>query len=290
MIAPEQLRFFLIIGILMTGFLLYQAWQVDYAVKKPAAISVAGTSLPEDGIPSRPSVESSDEVPVIPDTAVLPYSQAVPNSESKRIRVLTDVYDLWFDPVGGGLVQAELLDYPIATDQPDNPVRLLNEYGKDVFIMQSGLLSQKSSNNTVSPNHKQLFSVERNEYVLGHGDNSLEVPFVWHSEDGLVVTKNLSFYPRQLPYRSYNAHRQWVGTTLEWSFLWSVPSFRAKRFRRAFHWLYLYRWRVIYSREAIQENRFWRSPQAKPGARSQGRVGSNDSALFRCCLDSAVGC
>ena len=192
MIAPEQLRFFLIIGILMTGFLLYQAWQVDYAVKRPAALDVAGTVLPDDGLPSRPSAESSDEVPVIPDTAVVPYSQAVvPNS--KRIRVLTDVYDLWFDPVGGGLVQAELLDYSIATDQPDTPIRLLNEYGKDMFILQSGLLSQKSSNNTIAPNHKQLFTVERGEYVLGPGDDSLEVPFVWQSEDGVVVTKTYRF-------------------------------------------------------------------------------------------------
>ncbi len=189
--TSDQLRFFLIIGLLMTGFLLYQAWQADYAPKQPAALGVAPatTPIPTDGV-HRPTVGLSDEVPVIPHTAAPSSvsSQAAANGE--RIRIVTDVYDLWVDPVGAGLVQAELLAYPIAADQPDDPVRLLNEYGSDVFIMQSGLLS---SNNTDAPSHKYPFTTSQKEYVLELGDSSLAVPFVWRSDDGLVVTKTYHF-------------------------------------------------------------------------------------------------
>ena len=190
--ATDQLRFFLIIGLALTGFLIYQAWQSDYAPKLPVAASApTSDAFPTVPTTNRTDADAVDDLPPDITSGAAPTQINYPPPDiADRIRVITDVYDIWIDPVGAGLVQAELLAYPIASDQPDTPIRLLKEYGTDVFLMQSGLLP---ANAAAAPNHKTPFTTAQSEYVLLEGVDFMDVPFTWYSEDGIMVTKTYRF-------------------------------------------------------------------------------------------------
>jgi len=57
-----------------------------------------------------------------------------------------------------------------------------------VHILQGGLLS-----NQAAPTHEAVFRSERDNYEMGRGEQYLEVPFQWQSEDGIRVIKTYIF-------------------------------------------------------------------------------------------------
>jgi YidC/Oxa1 family membrane protein insertase len=129
------------------------------------------------------------------------------------IKVRTDVLEVLIDPVGGTVVSAALLDYPVKQKQPDNKVLLLEPTGDRMFIAQSGLLSQGEA-----PNHTSTYRSARSEYQLAAGaDDPLEVPLEWESESGVRVTKTLTFragrYDIDVGYRVLNGSSStWAGS------------------------------------------------------------------------------
>jgi hypothetical protein len=185
-------RPFLFFAVLLSGFFLWQAWQQDYAAKPaasvaaqsaataPAAAGAAATSSPD--VPSASSAaQSAGAVPATaPDAAAAPA-----NTPSQRVAVNTDVLHAQIDTRGGSLVEAELLAYPIDPSDRSKPVRLLDDADEHYFVVQSGLVSSASA----APDHKALFSAEKNAYELAPGADSIEVPLTWHDASGVSVRK-----------------------------------------------------------------------------------------------------
>ena len=142
-------------------------------------------------------------------------TQPAPERERAFIRIYTDVLEVLLDPVGGTIVGASLLEYPIEQKQPGVPVRLLEPAGDGMFIAQSGLLSQAAA-----PNHTTPYLSDRGEYTLTAEASELEVPLVWASPDGLRVTKTLVFRPGRydidVKYRVQNGSgSSWSGSRYE---------------------------------------------------------------------------
>jgi YidC/Oxa1 family membrane protein insertase len=111
-------------------------------------------------------------------------------SENPVISVKTDVLDVEIDLVGGTVVSARLLDYPVRQKEPENIVNLLAGQGDNLFIAQSGLLSHQEA-----PNHTSLYNSAQNEFELPRGSGELRVPLTWKSDSGVEVTKTYVFRP-----------------------------------------------------------------------------------------------
>jgi YidC/Oxa1 family membrane protein insertase len=217
-----NLRPFFIMGLLVLGYMMWVEWQKDYssapAARAPSATqSASGTLAPDAALPTAGAVReaATDDLPT--PTAQLGREQ--PASEPREnppdralIKVRTDVLEVEIDPVGGTVVSAFLLHYPIELKQPEITVRLLEPSGDHMFIAQSGLLS-----NDEAPNHTSLYQSPRTEYALAPGQQSVEVPLTWESEDGLRVTKTLVFhsgrYDIDVGYRvENNTGSTWAGS------------------------------------------------------------------------------
>src|SRR5215469_4821505 len=105
----DNRRIFLLAALLFVGFMLYQAWMLDYGPKPtpeaaapPAATSVApGIANAAPGAVSGAGAATASAVPA-PAKLV----------QGKAIHVRTDVLDLVIDTAGGTLRSAELLKYP----------------------------------------------------------------------------------------------------------------------------------------------------------------------------------
>jgi YidC/Oxa1 family membrane protein insertase len=176
-------RFFAYTLLALVLLLLYQAWQEDYGVQTAVA-PPAGESAPIDDVPSAeiPAATRSQA-----EVAAVPVDE--PSSGQNRITVTTDVLALEIDLRGGTLSRADLLDYPVAIDQPEQPVRLLSDEAGHFHVAQSGLLAGKGE----APDHYALYTAEQREYALAPGEQNLEVVLRWQNGAGITTHKIYRF-------------------------------------------------------------------------------------------------
>lgn len=134
---------------------------------------------------------SAEDVPTVPRANVAAGADVpavvMEAQKAQRIHVKTDVLDIELDVTGGDLRHAELLQYPVSLDTPDEKIVLMKDERPGVFYAQSGLLSQQSA-----PTHKAVYQSAQTEYTMAAGQNELRVPMVWREGD-LEVTKTYVF-------------------------------------------------------------------------------------------------
>jgi YidC/Oxa1 family membrane protein insertase len=193
-----NLRPVLLMGMVFLAYLLWVEWQKDYGSPPMAPATTTSADVGAPGVPSDPTSQA-DDLPVpgqlIESGGADAHQAGVPTADTAEkarqaqvIRVTTDVLAAEIDLVGGTVVSAKLLNYPVELKQPEVKVSLLNRQGNELFIAQSGLLSRQSA-----PNHTSLYGSEKTDYTLADGADEVVVPLTWRSEDGVNVTKTLVF-------------------------------------------------------------------------------------------------
>jgi YidC/Oxa1 family membrane protein insertase len=193
-----NLRPVLLISLLFLGYLLWVEWQKDYGPQPQTmpgtaseTVSNAPTAIPDGGdLPDMSSAAPGD-LPAASASAVPGSTGDSPvpaGSGQTPIRVQTDVLELEIDPLGGSVVRAQLLDYPVDLDQPDIKVTLLNPGPGRYHVAQSGLLSAQDA-----PNHTTPYQTEADSYLMTDGQDRLEVPLSWRGENGVTVRKTFVF-------------------------------------------------------------------------------------------------
>lgn len=199
----ESQRSFLIIGLALVSFLLWQQWQVEYGPKpvEPAqSVSTADplSALPTNAVPSAngASVTSQSSVPTDiaqQSTQDVPLSQstaapAVEVQSERFISVETDTLSLKIDLVGGDIVVADLVKFPI-TQGSDDSYSLLRAESATLYVAQSGLVGNNGPDG--NPEGRPLYSTNTQRFELM--GETLSVPLYWTNEEGLKVTKTFNF-------------------------------------------------------------------------------------------------
>ncbi|MFT5313192.1 MAG: YidC/Oxa1 family membrane protein insertase [Paraglaciecola sp.] len=174
----ESQRSFLLIGLAMVSFLLWQQWQVDYAPKPIQSIQSPASSVNQD-------MPGSDDVPVV-DAAGQNMASVQAPSNGKIITVTTDTLILSIDTAGGDVVSANLAKFPVEQGSADS-YSLLRPAGEAMFIAQSGLIGKDG----IDSKGRAIYSTGQQDYRM-QGD-SLTVPLSYTSTNGLNVTKNFVF-------------------------------------------------------------------------------------------------
>ena len=193
-------RNFFLMALLFTAFLLWQAWQKDYAPGAPSRAqtqisdaSSAKSSRTDAPTPSSSSADRSD-VPMVPaQSTTAPTTDRVElagaaKGSAPNIVVITDVLRAEIDPEGGNLVRVELTDYALSNKQRDQAVTFLSDAEGHFFVAQTGLVS----NGAKVPDHKALFTATRTRYTLPVGSANIRVPLTWQ-QNGVTVTKTWTF-------------------------------------------------------------------------------------------------
>jgi YidC/Oxa1 family membrane protein insertase len=174
----ESQRSFLLIGLAMVSFLLWQQWQVDYGPKPVQAIQTPSSAVSQD-------MPGSDDVPVVDAFGQSTVSVQAP-SKGKIIQVITDTLILSIDTSGGDVVSANLAKFPLEQGGIES-YSLLRPGGDTLFIAQSGLIGKDGIDSKGRP----IYAAARQEYTL-EGE-SLTVPLTYTADNGLQVTKNFIF-------------------------------------------------------------------------------------------------
>lgn len=198
----DNARFFLIAAVVFCGFLIWDAWQTDYAPAPPAAATIDRPAATAPGAVDNTDLPAVDPVPATAQTPAPPVATAAADGGGDHVSVRTDVLALRIDTVGGVLDYAALPAYPVAPSRPDEPVVLLNEAPAEFFIVQSGLLGEGL------PDHRQTWQASQPRYVLPDDAQTLVVPLRWQQGD-LTVIKRFVFtrgsYEVEVQYEISNA-------------------------------------------------------------------------------------
>lgn len=202
----SNLRMVLYVTAAALMFIIWQRWQTVNAPAMQAANDVPVAEQTSADIPS-----SSTQ------TANLPSGVSSQDLEQGGVvTVKTDTMTLKIALQGATIIEADLMDYPAKVGE-DTPLAILRETNPGRSLLQSGLVGQNGSH---APDHLQNWQSAQKEYVLADGADSLSVPFVWQSEDGIRVEKVFTFkrgaYDFDLKQTLHNqSDKSWQGFAYE---------------------------------------------------------------------------
>jgi YidC/Oxa1 family membrane protein insertase len=181
----NQVRTFLLFAWLLVGFLVWEAWQRDYAVPPAADAGAdpAGPAVPQlpESLPPTVGGVPAAGVPEVPGA---PPATAAAGAELQPVVVETDLLRLTFDPRGASLVRAELLAYPQTTEPGAAPIELFTTAAGRRFTAQAGWLAPDPQDGWQRSRLLQGSDSVFAPVQLRRGDaGRIEVPFVWTDPD-----------------------------------------------------------------------------------------------------------
>lgn len=181
----ESQRSFLIIGLALVSFLLWQQWQKDYGPQPIQPVAQEQAEQTTQGVPSFENASSED----VPSGDSVPAAQPIATSQNTNriIEVKTDTLDLRIDLLGGDVVTADLLKFPVKQGS-DIPYSLLRS-GNGLYVAQSGLIGAQGPD--ASSSGRPVYNTSETFYEMT-GD-TLIVPLTWKNNQGLSVTKTFTF-------------------------------------------------------------------------------------------------
>ena len=193
-------RSFLLLALLMLGYLLWAQWQQDYASGVlPTAETATTPAIPADVpaastptvTPAAPGEIPTASVPAASTPGAIPAvaNSAAVVSSANRVSVTTDVLHVEIDPRGGSIVTADLLAYPRDPKTTQPSVRLFDAAADTFFAAQSGLVSSTGA----APDHQAEYHAEQTSYRLADGQASVDVPLTWTDPSGISVRKVFRF-------------------------------------------------------------------------------------------------
>lgn len=203
------------------GLLLYftwQTWMQDYGPQRdlPApddsepALAEPSEALSDLAVDadSLPAVREADEPAGTPAPDADAQDAGV---EGRVVRVVTDVFEIGINTRGGVIQHAEMLEYPVHKDRPDDKVVLLDTSTENLGLVRSWLRNDAAPES--APGVNAVYSAEAERYELGDAQE-LIVPLTWTSPDGVEVVKRFVFRPGS--YAIELEHRVENGSQAAW--------------------------------------------------------------------------
>lgn len=177
----------LLIALFFLGFLLYMQWQQDYA-PKPIFNETQQSKDEANGsdvIVNNNVVQQSNtqDIPEVSHTTINQTKLAPVESKQRPsgtlVTVTSNVLKLKIDTLGGSIVYAELLKFPVKKGSKENIV-LMNQSKEKAYYAQSGLISVQQSFV-----HTDTYVAQKTNYQVTNG--SIEIPFSIEKEGVRLV-------------------------------------------------------------------------------------------------------
>ncbi len=174
----ESQRTFLLIGLMLVSFLLFQEWNNDYNAPKAdpsATTQTLGATTPE----------SDEFIPASSDGEV----PAAITAKRSVIDVTTDVFTVKIDTQGGDIIEVDLLQYE-EVKGGNTPFMLLGEFDGKQYFSQSGLIGLNGPETTLK-GRRPVYKTTQKAFTLT-GDE-LRVPLEFTDSKGVTFTKTYIF-------------------------------------------------------------------------------------------------
>jgi YidC/Oxa1 family membrane protein insertase len=186
-------RSLLISAMLVVIYMLFLEWSTFQEEHAPVVDSstveeIVTPELPEPTIDSVPANNVS-ELPTAIEEGVEQVKQMPKATNTRLVKVSTDVLTVLIDTHGGDIVRVELPKHLTKLDEDASSFILLNRTSSTTYIAQSGLVG---TNGTDTNAGRPLFSTSADEYRLEDGQDSVQVNLTLQQGD-VLITKQFSF-------------------------------------------------------------------------------------------------
>lgn len=172
----KRLNALLFVTFVFSVIMLWDAWQRAHQPPPAAEGETAANVVP--GAPA-----AAGAVPTITATP----AATVPAANVPKAVVQTDLIKAEISAQGGDLIFLELEKHRATLDASKNFVLLQNDPKQHVYVAQSGLIGEGL------PNHKTTFTLEKSEYTLADGEESVSVRMTAPAANGAKVAKIYTF-------------------------------------------------------------------------------------------------
>jgi YidC/Oxa1 family membrane protein insertase len=177
-------RFVALAIFFVTGFMLWEKWQMQEHPPRPQATAQSTVPTPAAGnVPSPSAAEAKS------GTATSPSGQVAPGDGilgyGDRLEVTTDVVHATIDTMGGDLRDLVLTRH-LASEDNTRPLTLMRDKGVPLYVVQSGLIGAGL------PNHTTRFVAAGARFDLAPGQDKLEVKLT-ATTAGAEVVKTYTF-------------------------------------------------------------------------------------------------
>lgn len=188
---------------------LWITWQQEQQITQQIAEQTVAAQAPAKDLPTIQTTASghSQTEPLVANE----QAQLVPIE--RLVWIETDVLRLAIDTQGGNVVRTELLKFPESHHKPDEPVRILTDDPTNLYIAQSGLLSQRGPDTTLG---QARYVATAQRFQLAAGQDQLAVKLQWQDNVGVLIEKTFTFergkYLINVDYAIHNQSSQdWQG-------------------------------------------------------------------------------
>ncbi|MDT8398183.1 MAG: membrane protein insertase YidC [Pseudomonadales bacterium] len=193
-------RFALIAALAIVSYLLLLEWNQDYPASPapaPAPITSSETSrpVPSSDVPAVVS-ETGSQAPAL-DLPQPPASASSPAEENGRqssslITVTTPVHIVAIDLNGGDIVGVSLPQYPTTLETPEDPLVLLRNDARGIYIAQSGLIGRDGPDATADG--RPVYQSARQHYQLDDAEGELSIDLTFTDRNQVNITKRFTFH------------------------------------------------------------------------------------------------
>jgi YidC/Oxa1 family membrane protein insertase len=173
----KRLNALLFVAFVFSVLMLWDAWQ---RTQQPAP---ASETTATNAVPGAPSAATTGAVPTVSGV----QGATVPAAGVPKATVQTDLYKAEISAQGGDLVFLELEKHRATLDATKNFVLFQNDPKQHIYIGQSGLIGE------ALPNHKTGYTLEKSDYALAEGDDSVSVRLTAPAANGVKVAKIYTF-------------------------------------------------------------------------------------------------
>lgn len=163
-------RSLLVIALLFISFLVYQQWQIDYVLPKPA---------PQEST----TVNNSNDTPLASASSATVDTQKT----GRIITVESDVLSLKIDTLGGDIIDSDLLKYHAELNS-NTAFSLMKNEADLVYIAQSGLVGKDGID---SPAGRAQYQIDGDSFKLTDGQERIQIPLSYE-KNGVHVTKTFT--------------------------------------------------------------------------------------------------
>ncbi len=183
-------KIFLYFALAIVGFLLWNAWQIDYAPKPIPAVSTIA-----------PTAKTSIRSPETTQNRTIP--------KDHLIEVKTDILDVKIDKMGGNILSLKLRKYPVSYGNKA-PETLLTDAQANYYAAQSGLVDKNGLDTS-----NLVFEIPNVQYQLQPRQDKLSI-VLSAKNDGQEIKKIYLFqrdkYDIKINYQVINpSNKPWVG-------------------------------------------------------------------------------
>lgn len=174
----DQRRLILFLIFSFAVLMLWEGWQKQHQPAPVAAVSAPAAGEAPGAVPT-PSASAAN-------VAALPDARGAA-ANAPRVVVRTDVLVAEVSAEGGSIARMELTRHKSKDDATRNFV-LFDDGVEHLYAAQSGLIGEGL------PSHKTLFALPAGEQVLKDGEDSLTVRLEAPAQNGVKVTKLMTFH------------------------------------------------------------------------------------------------